>query len=33
MLAAIRRTSFYEGGYGTDRNHDHNEKNDLRDDA
>jgi hypothetical protein len=33
IFAAIRRASFYERGYGTDRNHDHHEKNNLREDA
>jgi hypothetical protein len=32
MLAAIRR-AILSRGYGTDRNQDHHEKNDLRDDA
>ena len=33
MFTAIRRASFYQGGDGTNRNHDHYEQNDLRDDA
>jgi hypothetical protein len=33
IFTAIRRALFYCGRYGTDRNHNHNEKNDLRDDT